>query len=139
MTELEDALRDANPIVRALMELNFHCERENKTGILVTPYFKFEQVQEGELAGWTLVYNKYEIIGYFNWQACGCYIETVDEEFADFMKKVTKEGYIYPCMDEVFLVKPNDDSFWATICKVLKLKASLIRIEGKTERYFDIL
>lgn len=127
-----------HPLVDALQKMNSNCEHDESVGVLVTDDYVFEQVQEGDCAGWTLVYRGREIIAYMNWQACGCCVETYDDKFYDFLRGITKKGFVYAGLDD-----PNKidifmygEEFWATVGKILRLKSGWLSVGNKIE-YFD--
>lgn len=125
-----------NPFVETLENLNSCCEHDECTGILTTDDYDFLQVQEGDRQGWTLVYNKGEkIIAYMNWQACGCHVETIDDEFYKFLHFVTKKGPVYAGLDDP--EKVGDfymEDFWKTVDEILRLWESGKR--GKDYAHF---
>ena len=81
-----------SPVIAFLTELNDYCWKNKTASTLDIGDYKFAQVQDEDKQGWTLVYKGKKIIAKINWQACGCLVETIDEEFKDFMVKNTK-GY----------------------------------------------
>lgn len=109
--------------VKTLEDLNSCCERDENVGMLITDDYNFKQVQEGDRQGWTLVYNRdKKIIAYMNWQACGCHVETIDEEFYKFLREVTKKGAVYAGLDDPMKVYDTKE-FWSTVEKIQKLES----------------
>ena len=147
-SELESQLDEVfesyipNPFVKALQNLNSCCEHDRGNGTLITDDYIFDQYQEGYSQGWTLVYRKKktgrELIAYMNWQACGCHVETIDEEFYNFLHRVTEKGSVYAELNDPILVDFDTKYFWETIGKILKVKDDKVRKEGKIPEYFDI-
>lgn len=124
-----------NPFVEVLQDLNSCCEHDENVGILTTDDYDFLQVQEGDRQGWTLVYKGEKIIAYMNWQACGCHVETIDDEFYNFLHYVTKKGPVYAGLDDPEKVKDFDqESFWKTVDEILRLWDSCKR--GKDYSHF---
>ena len=112
-----------NSFVKALQNLNSCCMYDKNVGMLITDDYNFKQIQEGDRQGWTLVYNKdKKIVAYMNWQACGCHVETIDEEFYNFLREITKKGYVYAGLDDPKLIDDfNTEDFWKTVEEILKL------------------
>lgn len=117
-----------HPFVEALQNLNSCCEHDKNVGMLITDDYNFKQVQEGDRQGWTLVYNKdKKIIAYMNWQACGCHVETIDEEFYNFLREVTKKGAVYAGLDDPELVDDfYIENFWKTVEEILRLESEWV-------------
>jgi hypothetical protein len=113
-----------HPFIENLQYLNFWCEHDENWGVLITDDYNCKQIQEGDRQGWTLVYNKdKKIVAYMNWQDCGCHVETIDDEFYNFLRAVTKKGAVYAGLDDPKKVKGYGlKSFWKTVEKILKLE-----------------
>lgn len=126
-----------NPFVEALQNLNSCCEHDENVGVLITDDYNLKQVQEGDRQGWTLVYNRdKKIVAYMNWQACGCHVETIDDEFYNFLRDVTKKGVVYPCLDDPMEVYDTKE-FWKTVEKILKLEKEWVQGQrGKDNIHF---
>lgn len=120
--ELESYTR--HPFVEALENLNSCCEHDENVGVLITDDYNFKQIQEEDRQGWTLVYNKdKKIVAYMNWQACGCHVETIDDEFYKFLKDVTKKGAVYAGLDDPEKVKDfYMQDFFETVDEILRLE-----------------
>ncbi len=120
-----------HPLIETLENLNSACEHDENVGMLITDDYNFKQVQEGDRQGWTLVYNRdKKIIAYMNWQACGCCVETIDEEFYNFLREVTKKGSVYAGLDDPILT--DAEGFWKTVEEILKLESEWV--SGKREK-----
>lgn len=117
-----------HPLIETLQNLNSCCEHDENFGVLITDDYNFKQIQEGDRQGWTLVYNKdKKIIAYMNWQACGCHVETIDEEFYNFLHEVTKKGYVYAGLDDPELVDDfYTEGFWKTVEEIQKLESEWV-------------
>lgn len=123
--ELDKHLPD--PLIENLQYLNFFCEHDGTAGMLITGDYNFKQVQEGDKQGWTLVYNRdKKIIAYMNWQACGCLVETIDDEFYDFLRRITKKGGVYAGLDNP-VKTPDGREFRSRVEKILKLEKKWLK------------
>ena len=73
-----------------------------------------------------------------NWQACGCHVETIDEEFYKFLREVTKKGDVYAGLDDPELIDDfNTEEFWSTVEKILKLEQEWVHYQrGKDNIHF---
>lgn len=129
-----------HPFVEALQNLNSCCEHDENYGVLITDDYNFKQIQEGDRQGWTLVYNRdKKIIAYMNWQACGCAVETIDEEFYNFLHEVTKKGPVYPGLDDPMKVytAEHEKDFWKTVEKIQRLESEWVSgRRGKDNTHF---
>lgn len=133
-SELESQLDDVfesyicHPLIETLQNLNSCCEHDENVGMLITDDYNFKQIQEGDRQGWTLVYNKdKKIIAYMNWQACGCHVETIDREFYDFLREITKKGAVYAGLDDPELIDDfRTEDFWKTVDEILRLESEWV-------------
>ena len=126
-----------NPVIAFLTELNDYCWKNKTASTLDTGDYKFVQVQDGDKQGWSLVYNGKKIIAKINWQACGCLVETIDEEFKDFMVKNTTgyEGVTCGLDDPVIItdIEGFANEVHPIISLQIKLDESAVEIKKSTQ------
>lgn len=119
-----------NPFIAYLTKLNDYCWENGTTATLDIGTYKFVQVQEGDKQGWTLVYKGKctSPVAYINWQAGGCYVETIDEEFKDFLTRNTKEVCIQG-LDDPIKVEFDTPDYWDTVWDVFSLRCRLMGLD----------
>lgn len=114
-----------NPFIAFLTKLNDYCFSNKTTATLDIDDYKFEHFQEGDKQGWTLVYKGKRIIAYINWQACGCYVETIDEEFKNFLIRNARDcDRIIHGLDDPQKVEESS-SYWEEVFRIVILKMEM--------------
>lgn len=121
-----------NPFIALLTKLNDYCWKNRTVATLDIGTYKFQQVQEGDKQGWTLVYKGKctSPVAYINWQAGGCCVETIDEEFKDFLTRNAKEyDKFIQGLDNPLKVESDEPDYWDTVWDVISLRCRLMGLD----------
>lgn len=121
-----------NPFIALLTKLNDYCWKNRTAATLDIETYKFQQVQEEDKQGWTLVYKGKctSPVAYINWQAGGCYVETIDEEFKDFLTRNAKEcDKLIHGLDDPLKVEFDAPDYWDTVWDVISLRCRLMGLD----------